>query len=131
FLADYPPSGSSAIRQIRTGGVNTPIFGAAAFDGNYWHSAVPHLSNLYNPTMASIFGDDPNPAINRVFRVYKQVAGSPPATSVYPMIGYLAIQLFARAATKAHSTDSKAVAAALDTFHNEPFLAGPVTVTKT
>jgi branched-chain amino acid transport system substrate-binding protein len=131
LLGDYPPSGASAIRQLRSAGVTVPIYGAAAFDGNYWHGAIPHLSNFFNPTLGSIFGDDPNHQITQVFKVYKRIAGSPPATSVYPLIGYTNVELFARAVAKAHSTAGKKLAAVLDKFHNQRFLVGRISYTKT
>jgi branched-chain amino acid transport system substrate-binding protein len=130
LLADYPPQGASSVRQIRAGGIKTPIIGAAAFDGDYWHASVPNLSDFYNVTMASIFGDDPTAKINDVFKSYAQVSGKPPSNSVYPMIGYTSIEIYARALQKAGTTDTKAVAAVLDAFKDEPFLAGPVTYSK-
>ena len=56
--------GASAIRQLRTGNVDLPIYGGSAFDGTFWTSAIPNLSNFYNVAMASSAGDDPNPAVN-------------------------------------------------------------------
>jgi branched-chain amino acid transport system substrate-binding protein len=131
YLADYPPQGASAIRQLRAAGITQPILGAAAFDGNYWHSAVPGLSDFYNVTLASIFGDDPNPKITKVFKDYKKIAGAPPATSVYPLIGYTTIEIYAAAVTKAGTTDTAAVAKVLNAFHDQPVLLGGVTFTPT
>jgi branched-chain amino acid transport system substrate-binding protein len=129
-VSSLPPGGASAIRQIRAAGINLPILGAAAFDGNYWVSAVPDLSSFYYPALGSLFGDDPNSARAKIlYTDFKQVAHKKPTLASYPLLGYAAIQTLVRGMKIANSTDGKKVAAALNTFRNVPLITGPTTYT--
>jgi branched-chain amino acid transport system substrate-binding protein len=51
------------------------------------------------------------------------------ADTSYPLRGYTAVQAWARAAEKAGSVEGADVAAALDTFVDEPLAIGPTTFT--
>jgi branched-chain amino acid transport system substrate-binding protein len=123
-VCSYPPGGASAIRQIRSAGIDLPIIGAAAFDGSYWLEAVPDLSNFYHPTMVASAGDDPNVAVNEFLAAAKP-AGGP----VYALVGYEIIETIARGIERAGTSDGPALALALETFTDEPFLVGPTTYT--
>ena len=57
---------SPLITGLRTLGNNTPILNSWAGDGNYWLPKSPQVTNYYFVTYASVFGDDPNPAINKL-----------------------------------------------------------------
>jgi branched-chain amino acid transport system substrate-binding protein len=129
-VSSLPPGGASAVRQIRGAGINLPILGAAAFDGSYWLSAVPHLSGFYYPALGSLFGDDPNPARAKIlYTDFKKVAGRKPTLASYPLLGYAAIQTLVRGMKIAGSADGKAVAKALNGFRNVPLITGPTTYT--
>jgi len=123
-LCSYAPGGASATRQIRGAGLDVPILAATALDGNFWLDAVPHLSNFYYPVLGSIYGDDPNPAINDFIKTYRAKYGDAPAES-HTLAGYIMIQLYAKAVEQAGSTDAKQVTAALETFKDVPTLLGP------
>jgi branched-chain amino acid transport system substrate-binding protein len=123
-LCSYPPGGASAIRQIRSGGIDLPIIGSAAFDGSYWLEAVPDLSDFYHPTMVASAGDDPNAAVNEFLAAAKP-AGGP----VYALVGYEIVETVALGVERAGTTDGAALARAIESFTDEPFLVGPTTYT--
>ncbi len=45
---------------------DTPILNSWAGDGTYWVTKEPQVTNYYYVTYASAFGDDPNPAVNKL-----------------------------------------------------------------
>ena len=118
----------SLLRQIRSAGVDVPIMGNAAQEGDYWVSGIPDLSNSYNVHLASIFGDDPRPHVGEFFARYEEKAGEKPVNS-QSLVGYSVIQAFAIASERAGTTEGAAVAAELDKFDREPLFVGPTTFT--
>lgn len=129
-VSSLPPGGASAIKQIRGAGINLPILGAAAFDGSYWLSAVPKLTNFYYPALGSLYGDDPDPARAKLlYKDFKKVAGKAPSLASYPLLGYAAIQSLARGMKQAQSTKGVALAKALNGFRNVPLITGATTYT--
>ncbi len=128
MFCSYAPGGPSAIRQLRTAGIDAPLLTGESMDGDYWIGSVPDLSNLYVMDFGSVYGDDSNADVNAFFDRYKAKYGERSDTS-YAVRAYSAVQAFARAAQKAGSLDGAKVAAVLDTFKNEPLAAGPTTYT--
>ncbi|HVC87544.1 MAG TPA: ABC transporter substrate-binding protein [Gaiellaceae bacterium] len=57
---------STLVSGIRTLGNNTPILNSWAGDGTYWLPKSPQVTNYYFVTFASVFGDDPVPAVNKL-----------------------------------------------------------------
>ena len=43
---------------------DTPVLNSWAGDGTYWVTKEPMVTNYWFVTYASVFGDDPNPAVN-------------------------------------------------------------------
>jgi branched-chain amino acid transport system substrate-binding protein len=128
MLCTMMPGAVSAIKQLRAAGINAMILNGSGVDGSYWLSAVPDLSNFFVPVQGSIYGDDPNPAVNAFNAKYTEMTGAPPATQyVYP--GYVLIDVWAKAVERAGTTDSDAVVAELEKMVNEPTLFGPRTFT--
>jgi branched-chain amino acid transport system substrate-binding protein len=127
ILTSFPPGGASAIKQIRGSGINTPIVGDEAFDGSYWISAIPNLSNVYNPKLASPDGNDPSRARNAFFKAYKKFTGKASILASYPAMGYAQIQILAKGITDAKSTNGKRVAAAISKLTNYSTLIGLTT----
>jgi branched-chain amino acid transport system substrate-binding protein len=123
-LCSYPPGGASAIRQVRTGGIDLPILGVAAYDGTFWLEAVPDLSDFYYPTMVSSAGDDPSAAVNEFLAAAKPAGGA-----IYALFGYEIVETLKIGVEKAGTTEGKALAAAIETFTDEPFLVGPTSYT--
>lgn len=128
MLCSYAPGGPSAIRQLRAAGIDTPIITGDSLDGDYWAGAVPGLSNFYVTSFGSIYGDDSDPAVVDFFQRYEAEFGERADVS-YALRGYAVIEAWARAATRAGTTDPAEVAKVLDTFTDEPLLVGPTTYT--
>jgi branched-chain amino acid transport system substrate-binding protein len=66
------PAFVSGFRTLRN---NTPILNSWAGDGTYWVTDNPRVTNYYAVTYASVFGDDPNPRINRLARQVRAATG--------------------------------------------------------
>jgi branched-chain amino acid transport system substrate-binding protein len=127
ILCSYPPGGASAVRQIRTGGVNLPILGGAGFDGTFWLKSTPNLSDFYYDAMVSSALDDPNPKVNAYIKSVKAPGGT-----IYALFGYEIVETIAKGVAKAHgSTDGPTLAKAIESFKNEPMLVGPTTYSAT
>src|SRR5436189_1375707 len=60
---------------LRSLGNNTPILNSWAGDGTYWVTKNPKVTNYYAVTYASIAGDDPNPAVNKLAKQVKAGTG--------------------------------------------------------
>jgi branched-chain amino acid transport system substrate-binding protein len=128
-LCSFNPGGASAVRQIRGAGIDLPILAPQSMDGDYWLEAVPDLSNFYNIAIRSIFGDDPDPAVNDFFAAFTEKIGEPP-TNAFALLGYGSVYAYARAAELAGSTEPTAIRDALETFTDEPIpLLGLTTYT--
>lgn len=122
------PGFVSAIKQIRAAGVTSMILGGSAMDGDYWMSAIPDLSDFYVAVQGSVYGDDPNPAVNEFVKKYTEETGAPPATQ-YTFPGYILIDLWAKAVERAGTTETAAVVAELEKMNGEPTIFGPRTFT--
>ncbi len=128
MLCTMMPGAVSAIKQLRAAGINSMILNGSGVDGSYWLSAVPDLSNFFVPVQGSIYGDDPNPAVNEFNAKYTKVTGAPPATQ-YTYPGYVMIDVWAKAVERAGTTETSAVVAELEKMVDEPTLFGPRTFT--
>jgi len=121
-MCSYPPGGASAIRQLRTANINLPIYGGSGFDGTFWTSAIPNLSNFYNAAMVSSAGDDPKAAVNDFMKNVK-FQGS----ASYALFGYEVAETLKYGIEKAGTTEGKALAAAIETMKDDKLLVGPTT----
>lgn len=124
----YIPGGASALRQIRAAGITSALAGGSSMSGTYWLDSVPNLSGHYVTEQASIYGDDPRPAVEEFNDKYEARFGERP-NSQYTYPGYLVIEMWARAVEKAGTFETDAVVAAMETFRDEPFLIGTRTFT--
>jgi branched-chain amino acid transport system substrate-binding protein len=130
IVCSYLPGGPNVIRQIRGAGINTPIISGSGMDSRGAFSSIHGLSNYYILTYGSIYGNDPRPAVNKMFKQYAKLSGSQALVS-YPILAYTEVQLIAQAIEKAGSTSGPAMLKALNSFVNVPTLDGPVTYTPT
>lgn len=121
-VCSYPPGGASAIRQLRTGGIDAPLFGGAGFDGTFWLEAIPDLSDFYHVAMVSSAGDDPNEDVNAFLEDVKASGGT-----IYALFGFLIIDTIRRAIEEAGTTEGTELAAAIESFDDEDLLVGPTT----
>jgi branched-chain amino acid transport system substrate-binding protein len=130
LLCSYPLGGVTALRQIRSSGVKTPVLGTGSFDGTYWVKSVPRISDFYIAAISSRAGDDPSPTVKKFFTDFEAATGTPATSALYPMSGYESVETIAKGIEKAGGkTDGPSVAKALETFKDEPLLMGKTTYT--
>src|SRR6478672_4406748 len=111
---------STLISGMRSAGNDTPVLNSWAGDGVYWLPKSPPVTNYYFVTYASIFGDDPNPAINKLAKQVHAGTGGFVA-------GSAAIDGVAVAINRSHgSTNGATLAATMEKFKKVPTLSGLV-----
>jgi branched-chain amino acid transport system substrate-binding protein len=130
YMCSQPPGSPGWIRQIRAAGLDMPILMATATDGTYWLNAVPNLSDVFYPSMGSIYGDDPNSRVNEFVETFTKKQGDPPQTA-YALFGAAVMDLWKKAVEQAKTTDAEPVRKALDSFRNVDTLVGSTTYTDT
>ena len=115
---------STLITGLRTLGNKTPVLNSWAGDGNYWLPKRPKVTNYYFVTFASIFGDDPVPAVNKLAKQLKAGTGG-------FITGSAAIDGVATAIRRSRgSTRGVVLAAQLERFRRVPTLSGLVSFSK-
>jgi branched-chain amino acid transport system substrate-binding protein len=111
---------STLISGMRSAGNDTPVLNSWAGDGVYWLPKSPPVTNYYFLTYASIFGDDPNPAVNKLAKQVKAGTGG-------FITGSAAIDGVVTAIRRSHgSTNGATLAATLQKFKGVPTLSGKV-----
>jgi branched-chain amino acid transport system substrate-binding protein len=128
MLCSMMPGVVSAVKQIRDAGITVPILNGSGVDGSYWMDAVPGLSEFYIPVQGSIYGDDPDPAVEAFNVKFEETYGARPS-SQYAYPGYVMIDVWAKAVERAGTTEAAAVVAELEKMQGEPTLFGPRTFT--
>jgi branched-chain amino acid transport system substrate-binding protein len=98
----------------------TPILNSWAGDGTYWNPKSPPVTNYYAVTYASVFGDDPNPAVRALAKAIKAGTGGflGGAGTIDGLV--LAIK------RAGGSTNGSALAAQLEKFTKVPTISGNV-----
>ncbi|HEY1557324.1 MAG TPA: ABC transporter substrate-binding protein, partial [Kofleriaceae bacterium] len=111
---------STLISGMRSAGNDTPVLNSWAGDGTYWLPKSPQVTNYWFVTFASVFGDDPNPAVNKLAKqVHAGTGGF--------ITGPAAIDGVATAIRRAHgSTNGATLAAIMQSFKGVPTLSGKV-----
>ncbi|HXY86062.1 MAG TPA: ABC transporter substrate-binding protein [Gaiellaceae bacterium] len=109
---------------LRSAGNNTPVINSWAGDGTYWLPKSPKVTNYWFVTYASVFGDDPVAAVNKLAaQVHAATGGF--------ITGPAAIDGVVTAIKRAHgSTKGSVLAAIMQKFHNVPTLSGNVSFSK-
>jgi branched-chain amino acid transport system substrate-binding protein len=111
------PALVSGLRSLRN---QTPILNSWAGDGTYWVPKSPQVTNYYAVTFASVFGDDPNPAVRVLARQLKAGTGG-------FVTGSAAIDGVATAIRRSNgSTNGATLAATMEKFRKVPTLSGLV-----
>jgi branched-chain amino acid transport system substrate-binding protein len=111
---------STLISGMRSAGNDTPVLNSWAGDGTYWLPKSPQVTNYYFVTYASIFGDDPNPAVNKLAKQVKAGTGG-------FITGSAAIDGVVTAIRRSNgSTNGATLAATLEKFKGVPTLSGKV-----
>jgi branched-chain amino acid transport system substrate-binding protein len=116
------PAIMQGVRSLR---VKTPIMNSWAGDGTNWYPKNPKVTNYWYVTFASIFGDDPNPAVRRLFSTIKRQVGTP-ATGSF-VTGATVIDALATAIKRANgSTKGSVLANQFQRFRNLPTISGKI-----
>jgi branched-chain amino acid transport system substrate-binding protein len=109
---------------FRSLGNQTPVLNSWAGDGTYWVTQNPRITNYYAVTYASVFGDDPNPAVRRLAVQVKAATGGFVA-------GPAAIDGVVTAIRRANgSTAGSALATQLERFKKVPTISGRVSFSR-
>jgi branched-chain amino acid transport system substrate-binding protein len=114
---------------LRSLGNKTPILNSWAGDGTYWLPKSPTIDEYYAVTYASVFGDDPNPAVRKLIADLKK-AGAAPGTGGF-VTGAAAVDGVVTAIKRAGgSTNGVALAAQLERFKTVSVLGGAINFSK-
>jgi branched-chain amino acid transport system substrate-binding protein len=130
FSCTGAPGGPTLIREIRAAGVKTPLLSCLSMDGTFWLDAVPGLSDFYNTSYASVYGDDEDEKINEIRQRYIDKFGEEPPNT-YFIQGYASGQLIAAAIEKAGTTDAQKMADAMEQFKDVETVTGPASYDET
>lgn len=129
-LCTYMPGGASNLRQIRSAGIDLPVLAGVAFDGTFWVKAVRDISNLFVSSHASVFGNDPSEAVNEFVKEYETTYGDKLQSS-HPVVSYSVGEAIVKSLKETQGdADGNALRDVLNTFEDEPLLAGPTTFTE-
>jgi branched-chain amino acid transport system substrate-binding protein len=129
-LSSFPPAGVSALRQLRSAGIEAPVLASESWDGDYWLEGVPGLKDFYFVSYASVFGTETRPPVIEFLEKFQAKHNERPVTA-HALTGYSVIEAWTRAVERAGTLDAEAVRAELEKFKDEPLLAGPTTYTET
>jgi branched-chain amino acid transport system substrate-binding protein len=111
---------STLVSGLRSLGNNTAILNSWAGDGTYWLPNSPKVTNYYFVTYASVFGDDPNPAVRSLAKKVKAATGG-------FITGPAAIDGVVTAIKRAHgSTKGSALSNVMVKFKKVPTISGKV-----
>jgi branched-chain amino acid transport system substrate-binding protein len=120
------PALVSGLRSLR---VNTPLMNSWAGDGTNWYPKNPKVTKYWYVTFASIFGDDPNPAVRKLFNQIKAKQGRP-ATGSF-VTGATAVDALVKAIKEAKgSTKGLVLAKKFEAFKGVPTISGKITFSK-
>jgi branched-chain amino acid transport system substrate-binding protein len=116
------PAFVSGLRSLHN---KTPILNSWAGDGTYWDTSSPKVTDYYCVTFASVFGDDPDPAVRALIASLK-AAGATPGTGGF-LGGADAIDGIYTAIKRAHgSLKGSVLAAKLVKFNQVPVLGSKI-----
>lgn len=114
YVASWNPGGATAIRQIRDAGIETPIVGPAALDGQLLLDIVGNVDEVYYTPFACYefcSGQD-SAELDAFVENYEAKYNAPPSTS-YALLGYNMVLGVAAAFDMADSLDGTDVRDAL------------------
>jgi branched-chain amino acid transport system substrate-binding protein len=120
-FGDWPQI-MAGLRSLR---VNTPVMNSWAGDGTNWYPRNPRVTRYWYVTFASIFGDDPNPRVRRLFNRIRQTQGRPSTGSF--VTGATVIDALATAIKRAKgSTNGLVLARQFERFRGLPTISGKI-----
>ncbi|MGI9135800.1 MAG: ABC transporter substrate-binding protein [Candidatus Nanopelagicales bacterium] len=120
----YNPGGGQVAKEIRDGGLATPIISGFGMDGDFWVGGIPNLSDYYVVTYNAKNGDDANADVNAAAKEYEAKYGQLPDVGGF-VTGPTTLQVILEAYKQAGSWDGDKMTAVMETFKDVPTLAGP------
>lgn len=111
-MCSYPPGGASAIKQIRSAGIEVPIIGPGGFDGVFWIKGIPSTKEIFATSNGSAY-DPPNAETAKLFENLKR-AGINTDVSSSLLGAYAGGQLILDAIEETHSVNGNTLADALE-----------------
>ena len=111
-MCSYPPGGASAIKQIRSAGIDVPIQGPGGFDGTFWLKGIPSTKEIFATSNGSAY-DPPNAETAKLFEKLKR-AGIDTDVSSSLLGAYAGGQLILDAIEETHSVNGNTLADALE-----------------
>jgi branched-chain amino acid transport system substrate-binding protein len=111
-MCSYPPGGASAIKQIRSAGIEVPIIGPGGFDGTFWLKGIPSTKEIFATSNGSSY-DPPNAETAKLFAKLKR-AGINTDVSSSLLGAYAGGQLILDAIKETHSVNGNTLADALE-----------------
>jgi branched-chain amino acid transport system substrate-binding protein len=126
FFCSTLPGAATAVRQIRSAGIDLPIVTGDGMDSPAVTKAIPKLSDFYESVSASVYGDDPDPKVNEFFANFQKRTGKKPDGS-YALMGYSIVYALQKAIEDAGTTDGPKLMAALESFDKVQLPIGPMT----
>jgi branched-chain amino acid transport system substrate-binding protein len=120
-FGDWP----ALVQGLRSLRVKTPLMNSWAGDGTNWYPKNPKVTKYWYVTFASIFGDDPNAAVRKLFTQIKRRQGAP-ATGSF-VTGATAIDALVTAIKRADgSTRGRVLARIFEHFRKLPTISGRI-----
>lgn len=111
-MCSYPPGGASAIKQIRSAGIDVPIQGPGGFDGTFWLKGIPSTKEIFATSNGSAY-DPPNAETAKLFEQLKRNGVDTDVSSA--LLGaYAGGQLILDAIRETHSVNGNTLADALE-----------------
>jgi len=127
-MCSYPPGGASAIKQIRSAGIDVPIQGPAGFDGTFWLKGIPSTKEIFATSNGSAY-DPPNAETAKLFEQLKRNGVDTDVSSA--LLGaYAGGQLILDAIRETHSVNGNTLADALEAKAHHT-VVGDLSYTKT
>lgn len=111
-MCSYPPGGASAIKQIRSAGIEVPIIGPGGFDGVFWLKGIPSTKEIFATSNGSSY-DPPNAETAQLFEKLKR-AGINTDVSSSLLGAYAGGQLILDAIKETRSVNGSTLADALE-----------------
>jgi len=114
-VCSYPPGGALMVKTLRSSGVDAPIISPPGMAGDYWFKqTIPDLTDFNVVDWVSIWGDDPSQAINDVTKQFRDKGID--VQNSYGVMGYAAVNAFAKGIEQAKTTEGTALAKAMESF---------------
>jgi len=114
------------VSSLRGAGNEAPILTPWSLDGTFWLPKSPkEATNIWTITGASVYGDDPNPEVNKIVKELT-AEGKKPVTSAF-LLGAGAVDgIKAAVEENEGSTEGEALATSMEGFENLETVSGQV-----